>query len=158
MKRQNRAKDSFLKDIEKTFFVGEKEKFKNNICFSFEYFDKTQDAGQDFSQWTNGQLLKLIEKIKTYCGNSILHWTRERIGQGRNHVLEIYGGFPNNSDFFHPTFIPKDVEWARFRLEGDMRLIGFVLNHRLCSQLEISRNIFYIVFLDNSHRFFKSSF
>lgn len=157
MKRHNNAKESFLKNIEKDFVSNVNDKFKNNICFSLEYFDNSQSAGQNFNQWTHEQLLKLIDKLKSYCGNSIFHWTKQHIGHGRNNVLEIYGEFPKKSDFHYPPFVPSCAEWARFRLEDDMRLIGFVLDPKLCSQLAISKNIFYIVFLDNAHRFYKTS-
>jgi len=49
-----------------------------------------------------------------------------------------------------------DVQWGRWRLEGDMRLIGFIIEPETCTRLHIPSNVFYIVFLDKDHRFYKS--
>ena len=77
------------------------------------------------------------------------------IGRGSNHVLEIYKSFPVKSEFLYPKFIPLDVDWARFRLEGDMRLIGFFVSKEACEKMSIDPNVFHIVFLDEFHRFYK---
>ena len=69
-------------------------------------------------------------------------------------VLEIYDRFPIRSDFYHPKSVPFDVEWARFRLEGDMRLIGFVIPNQIALEKGLPNNVFYIVFLDKDHRFY----
>jgi hypothetical protein len=84
------------------------------------------------------------------------HWSRLTIGRGSSHVLEIYDNFPFKSDFTFPKHVPIDVKWGRFRLEYDMRLIGFVIEHEHCMKYNIPKNIFYIVFLDQEHRFFKT--
>jgi hypothetical protein len=156
MKRGNDRKKRFIQEINQDLFHREKNRFQENIKFSLEYFCNSQAAGQDFKDWTNHQLVKLMEKLKNYCGESVLHWTRMRIGGGKNHVLEIYEAFPNVSDFTHPPNVPQHVEWGRFRLEDDMRLIGFVLSHDTCKSYSLQRSTFYIVFLDQHHRFYRT--
>lgn len=155
MSHRNPLKESFLKRIPSDTIESASEKF-TNIAFSFQFFDKSQKAGQDFSNWTNVQLVKLLEKLKFYCSETMEYWKRTHIGKGTGHVLEIYGNFPVHSGFFHPKHVPIDVKWGRFRLESDMRLAGFIIDSENCKQNEIPPNIFYIVFLDANHEFYKS--
>lgn len=134
--------------------------------FNFSFFDSSQNAGQNYSDWTGPQLAKLLEKIQHYSVEPLIHWERMKCGRGRRDgsrgsVLEIYGAFPAQSSFVHPKFVPHDVEWARFRLESDMRLIGFVVPSHLSNTehqkfgVRFCRNTFYVVFLDAKHLFWK---
>jgi hypothetical protein len=66
-------------------------------------------------------------KLKEYGKHPIQYWLTQRCGAGGLKVLQIYGGFPSSSDFTKPKHVPTDVRWARFRLEGDMRLCGFLI-------------------------------
>lgn len=156
MSKRNERKQRFLSKQPDNLVEDIKGRFQNNICFSLQFFDNSQDAGQDFSGWSKEQLLKLIEKLKHYCGEPLSCWQRMQIGHGRNHVLEIYPKFPSKSDFEHPKFVPLDVVWARFRLEDDMRIVGFFVNKEICEKLSLNPNIFYIVFLDAHHKFYKT--
>jgi hypothetical protein len=153
MNRKNPAKESFLRSIPSITIESARDRFLFT-AFSFQFFDSSQDAGQNFSDWTHEQLYKLLDKLKAYCQNTIEHWCRMPVGHGVSHVLEIYGNFPAKSDFTFPKHIPIDVSWGRFRLEKDMRLIGFIINHENCCKFGLSKNIFYVVFLDQNHRFF----
>lgn len=152
--KQNRVKDAFLKTIPEFTIELSKKKFEK-IAFSLQFFDNSQSAGQHFNEWTHDHLVKLLEKLKQYCAEDFEHWKKMRIGSGKNHVLEIHGNFPNNSDFSFPSHVPVDVKWGRFRLEGDMRLVGFIIDGDSCKANQISPNVFYIVFLDAFHRFYK---
>jgi len=74
--------------------------------------------------------------------------------------LEVYNQFPSKSDFSHPQFVPHEAMWARFRLEGSTRLIGFMIPaeydgtaHQKTKML-FDSNVFYVVFLDKDHRFY----
>ena len=80
----------------------------------------------------------------------------QRVGGGSLKVLEIYGSFPKKSDFTHPKHVPIDVNWARFRLESDMRLIGFLIPPNTDGISMAAVNTFFIVFLDQGHRFYLS--
>lgn len=156
MKRKNILKAKFLSGIPDTRIENVKEKFQDNISFSFQFFDNSQAVGQDFVNWEHEHLYKLLDKLKHYCNNSISYWANQRVGGGKNHILEVYKKFPARSDFTHPKFVPIDVDWARFRLEGDMRLIGFTVSTEICNLITIRPNVFYVVFLDAFHRFYKT--
>jgi hypothetical protein len=129
--------------------------------FNFSFMDINQTAGQRFNQWTPDQVLKLLDKLLNYGKETLEHWTKQPIGKSNQHVLEIYKTFPLISDFIHPQHVPHQVWWARFRLEGDARLIGFVIpeeyknkEHHQSGYL-FDCNTFYIVFLDKDHKFYK---
>ena len=159
MKRpENKRKETFLSGMPEITIEALQDKFQNNLRFSFRFFDNSQSAGQDFKDWSHEQLYKLFDKLKQYCHEPMNYWLSQPIGsgRGRKHVLEIYGRFPVKSDFIHPKFIPLDVDWARFRLEHDMRLIGFIVSQENCTQFCLQANTFYVVFLDELHKFYKS--
>ena len=42
-----------------------------HLSFNFQFFDNSQSAGQDFSVWSKEQLVKLLEKLKWYCKETI---------------------------------------------------------------------------------------
>ena len=152
-KRKNPLKENFLSKFPDILIKDRINNFNENIVFSFQYFDHSQPAGQNFSDWTKEQLEKLLNKLKHYSSDTMAHWRQERIGGGLS-VLEVYGNFPVRSDFIHPRHVPLDIEWARFRLEYDMRLIGFILPNRVTAENNLAKNVFYIVFLDQNHRFY----
>lgn len=154
MKRRNPEKERFLRNFPTIAIEDQLNSLKTNISFSLKYFDKSQSSGQDFCDWTKEQLEKLLNKLKNYTDNTVMYWRNQRIGAGGLKVLEIYGGFPSRSEFTHPKHVPIDVLWARFRLENDMRLIGFFIPNQLVIINNIPPNIFYIVFLDQNHKFY----
>ncbi len=156
MKRRNTRKEAFIASLPDCTVESKADELKKRISFNFSFFDAEQPAGQDFKDWTQEQLSKLLEKLKWYCGESVEHWKRERTGHRSQHVLEVYGAFPRRSDFKHPKHVPADVSWARFRLESDCRLIGFLLKKEHCSEFELNADIFYVVFFDEHHRFYLS--
>lgn len=157
----NSLKDRFINSFPDITIESETSKLSNNLSFSFSYFDYSQAAkgiGQDFKDWSKDNLVKLCNKLKLYCSNSISYWIQQPVGGGqkRMHILEIYDRFPVNSDFERPKHVPLDASWARFRLEGDMRLIGFVISNENTIKYNLSPNVFYIVFLDKKHQFYKT--
>lgn len=156
MKYKNTAREKYLSNFPDSIIENNSVELKNNIKFSFCYFDNSQSAGQDFKDLTQEQLEKFLTKLKHYSKNTIKHWNNQKVGKGGLSILEIYDKFPPISDFKHPKHIPLDVQWARFRLEGDMRLIGFIIPNEIATELELDPSIFYIVFLDSFHKFYKS--
>lgn len=128
--------------------------------FNFSYFDNSQAAGQDFSDWDHDGLVKLLQKIKHYSDSPLEYWRHERCGGGGLKILEIYGKFPDKSDFTHPKHVPHDVSWARFRMENLVRLVGFVVPRGFKSNEDVKltepfdSNTFYVVFLDKEHKFY----
>lgn len=161
-KFKNSNKTKFLATLPKLSIENPDLQLIERSVFNFSFFDGTQDAGSDFSSLSATEMTKLIEKIKNYSRSSLNYWRQQRCGSGSLKILEIYGGFPKNSDFSHPSGIPHDVLWGRFRLDNFGRLIGFVLPPDLDHKFNKDRtyayscNIFYVVFLDPDHKFYKT--
>ena len=156
MSRENPAKSAFLANFPDSTIESNVLRFQKNLRFSLEYFDGDQPAGQKFADWTFEQVCKLLEKLRAYTSATKVHWMNQRVGGGGLKVLEIYKDFPRKSDFTHPKFVPVDVHWARFRMESDMRLIGFFVPQDLAGPLGLDSNVFYIVFLDKDYKFYIS--
>jgi len=154
MTKKNIRKDQFLGKLPQSQIEDDVDKFKNKLNFNFGFFDNTQKAGQDFKDWDHKQLYKLLDKLKEYCKYDLEYWKRAHIGNKEGTVLTIYNSFPAKSDFTIPKNIPLDVEWGRFRLEGAVRLAGFIINSATCRNCELQPNTFYVVFLDKDHRFY----
>lgn len=101
-----------------------------------------------------------MDKLKHYSKEPLTYWLHQRVGGGSRKILAIYGSFPTKSAFVYPKHIPIEAEWARFRLEGDMRLIGFLVPQRLAHTAHTKTgaifdcNTFYVVFFDDSHKFY----
>jgi hypothetical protein len=154
MRRKNNAKERFLSRFPNTLIENHVDRLLNYISFSFQYFDISQEPSSSFSDMTKEQLVKFLEKLKNYTCNTLKYWIRQPIGSHRQNVLEIYKDFPRKSEFTHPKNVPVDVWWARFRLEGDMRLIGFLLPDEIATEKKLNKNVFYIVFIDEKHKFY----
>lgn len=111
------------------------------ICFNFKDFDRNQiPPGQSFEQWqTDGLLSKLLEKL-TYVSQCNITEAQQK------GYLTIYRDFPERSDFKIPQYFEGDVNWAVIKDIGGQkaRVAGYV-----------HENVFYIVFLDKEHKFFK---
>ncbi|HEY4555715.1 MAG TPA: hypothetical protein VIG68_04695 [Lysobacter sp.] len=156
----NRAK-SFLDSLPTTSIESTSDTLTARCKFNFSYFEK-QAAGQAFQEWTDGQLAKLLDKLKEYSREHLNYWREQRVGKSGT-VLAIYGDFPTSrSDFSHPRHVPHEAQWGRFRLEQAVRLIGFVLPNSVRglthpgSGIQYDVNTFYVVFLDADHRFYKT--
>ncbi|OWQ91309.1 hypothetical protein CDN99_09020 [Roseateles aquatilis] len=126
--------------------------------FNFSYFCH-DPAGQRFSDWSHDKLAGLLDKLAHFGKQTLDHWKQQSIGKS-GRVLSIYGGFPPHSDFIPPKHVPHQAQWGRFRLDWAGRLCGFVVPRdldgvehpqggRFCA------NTFYVVFLDEHHRFYK---
>lgn len=111
------------------------------VVFSLKDFDKKQiPPGQSYTEWErNGCLAYLLEKLEYISQKNMV----EAIQDG---YIKIYDSFPPNSDFNHPDHIVKDVKWAVImNIKGQKgRVAGHVIG-----------NVFYIVFLDMNHVFYK---
>ena len=157
----NSKKDSFIAGIPICSLDSATNKLTEKCKFNFAYFDK-QAAGQDFHEWPEGKLHKLLNKLKEYSAESLKHWTFQPVGSSGT-VLEIYGAFPKGkSDFTHPAHVPHQAQWGRFRLDSATRLVGFVVPHEYHGTAHVQTgerfdgNTFYVVFLDAGHRFYKT--
>ena len=108
------------------------------LAFNFKDFDASQSVGQSFEAWQeSGKLADLMEKLQHLSA-----WTlTEAIAQKQ---VAVYGMFPPRSDFRPPKHIAPDVRWAVIKgVKGQKgRVAGYVIGH-----------VFYVVFLDQNHRF-----
>lgn len=111
------------------------------VVFSFKDFDKTQiPPGQTYEEWQEkGYLAYLLEKLSHISELNMIEAKQQK-------YITEYGSFPKLSDFEHPRHIAEDVNWAVIKkIKGQK---GRVAGH-------IIGNVFYIVFLDLEHRFWK---
>jgi len=155
-KLKNNKKASFLSEIPTESIDLDNNDLATRSKFNFSYFC-TQPAGQDFCEWNHADIVKLLNKIKEYTKKPLAYWKHQKLGN--HNVLDVYGSFPQKSDFTHPKHVPHQAQWARFRIESTVRLIGFVLPdeysdtiHKNGSRLDC--NCFYVVFLDENHKFY----
>ena len=161
-KKKNTRKDRFLNSIPTASLESDSNLFADKCKMNFSYFDDSQDHASSFSDLTHEQLARLFNKLKNYTENSLNYWAHQRVGGGGNRVFTIYGSFPPKSNFSHPKHVPHQAEWARFRLEGDMRLVGFVVpddfHDSICPHCgaRFDKNTFYVVFIDLRHNFYLS--
>ena len=159
----NSKKSRFLTNLPELLLESKDCDIRRRSKFNFSYFDESQEPGGKLTEMSKEDLRKLFQKMKEFTRETLKEWKTRRIGSGRNKVLEVYGNFPNNSDFFHPKHVPADVHWARFRLDQMTRLVGFVIPEGMCSSISrdndylFDSNSFYVVFLDLNHRFYKIS-
>lgn len=157
----NSKKNKFFEKVIKTSLGSEHDDLVSRCKFNFSYMDFDQDAGQTFKDWGEDKLVKLLNKLTEYNKSPLMYWRNQRVGSKSQNVLEIYGSFPKKSDFVHPAHVPDEVLWARFRLESAVRLIGFILPPEYNNKKHISKdmyfdcNTFYVVFLDENHKFYK---
>ena len=109
------------------------------VVFSFKDFDKNQ--GQNFKDWESDELLALaVDKISQLSNLTMSQAIQQQI-------IKVYTKveFPPNSDFTYPKHVKDGVNWASFHVQGKECIIGYV-----------EENIFYIVFLDKEHQFWKT--
>ena len=161
----NNRKSRFLQSLPQSGI--ETSDIASRCCFNFSYFEGSQEQGQSFDDWAQNSgansLSVLLEKIKNYTKEPLAYWRNERVGAKGLRVLAHYNEFPKKSDFTHPPHVPHDVIWSRFRLGNMVRMIGFVIPETLAGKEYtdtkgnkhfFDSNTFYVVFLDQDHRFF----
>jgi hypothetical protein len=159
-KSSNARKEAFLSSIPTVSIETPDDKLTVKCKFNFAYMDFSQSAGQSFEEWDKNKLSQLLNKLHYYSKESLEFWTKQRIGAKNNNILEIYGSFPNKSDFKHPKHVPHQALWARFRLESSVRLVGFMLPIKYkqlkhpTTEIYFDCNTFYVVFLDANHKFY----
>ncbi len=124
----NSKKDRFLKNRPQSGI--ETSDIAERCKFNFSYFDATQDCDQSFEDWggsghNSTSLPTLMEKIKEFTKLPLSYWKGQKLNGLP--ILAYYGDFPKKSDFKHPSHVPHDAYWVRFRLASKVRLIGFVI-------------------------------
>lgn len=113
------------------------------ISFSFRYFQNyDDDPVQSFNNWQEDGLLDMLISLE-YCSKN--HITKLQ----NDEKLALYGNFPDSkkNDFLLPNGLNVNENWGTLRNIGGQkaRIAGFLRD-----------NIFYIVYLDKEHRFYKS--
>ena len=111
------------------------------LVFSFKDFDSNQcPPGQTFKEWEKCELLApLMTKFVELS-------TKNRVIASQEGCLSTYDTFPEDSDFKKPQYIEGDVQWATIKDVGGQlhRVAGYIVD-----------NVFYVVFLDKEHKFYK---
>jgi len=83
-KFQNQKKNNFLNSLPQSDI--ETSKIEERCKFNFSYFDPSQRAGQDFSDWNNqkglNSLSELLKKIQEYTKHPLSYWQNQRVGSG----------------------------------------------------------------------------
>lgn len=160
----NSRKNKFLDSIPPISFKSNHSDISKRCKFNFSYMDFSQPESKKFENLNEDRLIELLNKLFDYSKSSLLYWNNEKVGSGkkRRNVFEIYDNFPTNSDYNWPKHVPNDVQWARFRLNSTVRLIGFVLprkyhkiKHESTNEM-FDCNTFYVVFYDPDHKFYKT--
>ena len=158
-RKKSKRANHFLGSITLSSIESKDDTLAQKSKFNFSYFIN-DGQGQDFRNWKHKQLYELFDKLKEYSKFSLAHWEEQKLG---NHPLFVkYSSFPTYTDFEIPKSIPHQAIWSRFRLEGDSRLIGFVLPNEYKdveqnkSSFRFDTNTFYVVFLDEHHKFYKT--
>lgn len=163
-KYKNTREENFKKNIP-TDLVAE-TKLASFVKFNTKYLDpsRVSEGFLTFSLLTEKQRNMIFDKIKEFSGNSKKHW--ETVATlGIHNVLEKYSDSVLNAKCVNlPKHVPVDVEWYRWRLEKDFRLIGFfVSKKRWREEVEIDKehffldpNTFYLVYIDPEHHFYKT--
>lgn len=112
------------------------------LTFSFRDIDETQPSNetQTIALWEREGLLKpLFHKLKELS-------KLKRIEAESCGAIKVYNKvpFPPKTDFVHPKHVPQGVHWAVVQSLGGQkgRVAGYIVE-----------NTFYVVFLDQNHRF-----
>ncbi|KPG78927.1 hypothetical protein AEQ63_23895 [Pseudomonas sp. RIT-PI-o] len=151
-----------MEEEEKKKTVGHEENdISSRLKFNFSYFNP-ESPGYDFNNLKKEALADFYTKLRVYSREPLTHWMLETIGKGSGHVYENYVNFPDNSDFDNPDHVPKGVEWGRFRMDYETRLVGFIVPQNCHGKVikykgknyYLDCNVFYAVFLDMDHRFY----
>lgn len=113
------------------------------IVFSFKDFDDSQcPPGQTFKQWElDGLLSDLFTKLVDLS-------SKNRIEAEQQKVVKVYGDWPKeHTDYKLPSHIQGEVDWGTIQKIGGQkaRVAGYMIE-----------NVFYVVFLDKNHKFYKS--
>lgn len=144
-KRANIKKSDFLKQIaENNEFINNQKDYLN---FNFKYYAYGENEGESFEEWEKEQILAdLNNKLKIFSEKK----KKELISDG---TLEIFRNYPLDSNFSCPVALSgRSISWARLRITGKRRLIGFFIND-IDNDADSKTDVFFVVFLDKNHLF-----
>lgn len=135
-KRNPSTSESFQrKSGQKKFRKDGLEKAKK-IVFGLSMKDSNQ--GENYEE---DQLLsKTLTRLQALCSMTIEEAKKQQI------IKEYSSEIPEGSTFERPKHIPEDTKWSSIRIQGKVRVIGFIEEDF----------IFQVVFLDKKHEFYPS--
>ncbi|MCI5222564.1 MAG: hypothetical protein D3924_07825 [Candidatus Electrothrix sp. AR4] len=113
------------------------------LTFSFKDLDETQPKNnpQSLTSWNEDNLLKIfIKRLR-----ELSKLTRDEAIKQQQ--IKIYGDFPINTDYYHPKHVDDNVTWSVIKAVGGQK--GVIAGY-------IVESTFFIVFLDQNHRFWVS--
>lgn len=154
----NPRKQNFLDSVPIASFENIDDNIAARCKFNFSYFSVPPERS-GFENWSQENLVDLIDKLKEYGKYPLTHWMGQRIGRSGT-VLSIYQEFPKKSRFTFPKHVPHQAHWGRFRLDWSGRLCGFVIPNQYINSMQASSghrfdcNTFYVVFIDEDHEFY----
>ena len=109
------------------------------IVFGTALLDSSQ--GQNYENWEGESILsKALSTLQGLCSMTMNEAKQQQI------IKEYTSEIPEGSDFEHPKHVSEDINWASIRVQGKIRIVGFVEENY----------IFQIVFLDKEHKFYPS--
>ena len=84
-----------------------------------------------------------LTEVSSYCSLYYIHAIKEA---QQEKTIELYRSFPPDSDFKVPQYIQGEVKWGTIQDIGGQkhRVAGYMID-----------NVFYVVFLDKNHKFWK---
>ena len=138
---RNKTKDLYIQSLIDSNAPIEKE--KELIKFNFSYYRYGEEQGESFEQWQIDCILADLNNKLKFCSE------KTKVELINDNTLEIFSNYPTDSKFEYPKdIIGKNMSWARIRLTGKRRLIGFFRTN-----CDIEQNVFFVVFLDKDHQF-----
>jgi len=143
MGKNNKKKKNSFKDLQRKSKNLDKRqeglKRHRKIVFGLSMLDGNQE--ESYKDWEDYKLLsKALSKFQGLSSMTVEKAKEEQI-------LKIYGNeIPEGSTFKHPKHIPEAINWASIKIQGKVRVIGFLEENY----------IFQVVFLDKDHGFYPS--
>jgi hypothetical protein len=111
---------------------------EGHIVFSYRYFKETFEKLEEMD-------LSLIKKVLT----TIINYSEidiHRFQLRTNLKLNHYGPYPSKATVPIPDGVPCDGVWYAIRFGIQRRMIGFLAK---------DSNVFFVVFIDNDHDWYK---
>ena len=142
LNKSNASKESSFERLQNTRVEKKVTEDLPKMVFSFKDFDiNSIPPGQNYDNWQDDKLLAyMLKKFGDICGLNIV----EAIQQN---FLKIYDNFPTKTSFKQPQHIINEAKWAVImNIKGQKgRVVGHIID-----------NVFYVVFLDQDHKFYIS--
>ena len=104
-KKGNSKRASFLSTIPQISLNATENDLAQRCKLNFSYFVNSDDAGQNFNDWTKEELVKLLEKLKEYSKFSLSHWKTKKVGNSNT--------FRFDKNTFYVVFLDKEHKFYK---------------------------------------------